>query len=379
MGGAMGAEGCVHIVDAIDAAVRERVPVLGLWHSGGARLADGVTALHAIGLVFQAMIRASGRVPQISVVLGPAAGGAAYGPALTDLVIMSTGGRVFVTGPDVVRSVTGENVDMESLGGPDTHGRRSGVVHITTPSDDDALATARQAATLFAQQGSFDLAAIGPDEDLAALLPENPKRAYDVHPLVDGLLDDGSVPRAAHPVGAEHRHRPGPPDRAHRRRHRQQPAAARRLPRLAVGGEGRALRAHLRRVRHPARRAGRRPGLPARRRPGMGRDRAPRREAAARVRRGGRAARDAGDPQDLRRRLHRDELTLARREPGVRLAGRGGRRHGRVRGRRHPAPQEARRGRSRRARGAARAAGRGARTDLRRRRPARWRSAWWTR
>jgi acetyl-CoA/propionyl-CoA carboxylase carboxyl transferase subunit len=189
MGGAMGAEGCRHIVDAIDAAVRERVPVLGLWHSGGARLADGVQALHAIGLVFQAMIRASGRVPQISVVLGPAAGGAAYGPALTDLVIMSTGGRVFVTGPDVVRSVTGENVDMESLGGPDTHGRRSGVVHITTASDDDAIATARDATSLFAQQGNFDLSLVGPDEDLSQLLPENVKRAYDVHPLVDGILD----------------------------------------------------------------------------------------------------------------------------------------------------------------------------------------------
>lgn len=192
MGGAMGTEGCRHIVDAIDAAVRERVPVIGLWHSGGARLAEGVEALHAVGLVFQAMIRASGRVPQISVVLGPAAGGAAYGPALTDLVIMSTGGRVFVTGPDVVRSVTGETVDMESLGGPDTHGRRSGVVHITTASDEDALAAARQATTLFAQQGSFDLAAAGADRDVADLLPDNRKRAYDVHPLIEGILDDSS-------------------------------------------------------------------------------------------------------------------------------------------------------------------------------------------
>jgi acetyl-CoA/propionyl-CoA carboxylase carboxyl transferase subunit len=189
MGGAMGTAGCRHIVDAIDAAVRERVPVLGLWHSGGARLAEGVEALHAVGLVFQAMIRASGRVPQISVVLGPAAGGAAYGPALTDIVIMSTGGRVFVTGPDVVRSVTGENVDMESLGGPDTHGRRSGVVHVVTASEDEALAAARRAATLLAQQGSFDLAALGGDDDLSTLLPENPKRAYDVHPLVDAVLD----------------------------------------------------------------------------------------------------------------------------------------------------------------------------------------------
>ena len=192
MGGAMGEEGCLHIVDAIDAAIRERVPVIGLWHSGGARLAEGVVALHAVGLVFQAMIRASGRVPQLSVVLGPAAGGAAYGPALTDLVIMSTGGRVFVTGPDVVRSVTGENVDMESLGGPDTHGRRSGVVHIVTPSEDDAIETAREAAMLLAQQGSFDLSQVGPDTDLSALLPENPKRAYDVHPLVAAILDPGS-------------------------------------------------------------------------------------------------------------------------------------------------------------------------------------------
>src|SRR3954447_19126674 len=192
MGGAMGWVGCQHIVDAIDLGVRERVPVIGLWHSGGARLAEGVEALHAVGLVFQAMIRASGRVPQISVVLGPAAGGAAYGPALTDLVIMSTGGRVFVTGPDVVRSVTGENVDMESLGGSDTHGRRSGVVHITTATDDDALAAARKAVALLARQGSFDISLVGEPRDLNALLPENPKRAYDVHPLIESVLDEGT-------------------------------------------------------------------------------------------------------------------------------------------------------------------------------------------
>ena len=192
MGGAMGKVGCQHIVDAIDTAVRERVPVIGLWHSGGARLAEGVEALHAVGLVFQAMIRASGRVPQISVVLGPAAGGAAYGPALTDVVIMSIGGRVFVTGPDVVRSVTGENVDMESLGGPDTHGRRSGVVHIVTATDDDAISVARDTTTLLADQRTFDLSRVGPDRDLNALLPDNPKRAYDVHPLVEAILDEGT-------------------------------------------------------------------------------------------------------------------------------------------------------------------------------------------
>jgi len=189
MGGAMGSEGCKHIVSAIDVAVRERIPVIGVWHSGGARLAEGVEALDAVGLVFQAMIRASGRVPQISVVLGPAAGGAAYGPALTDLVIMSTAGRVFVTGPDVVRSVTGENVDMEALGGADTHGRRSGVVHVITQDEAGALSEARRLTDLLARQESFNLNSLGADPDLGSLLPENRKRAYDVHPLVNGLLD----------------------------------------------------------------------------------------------------------------------------------------------------------------------------------------------
>jgi acetyl-CoA/propionyl-CoA carboxylase carboxyl transferase subunit len=189
MGGAMGLDGCRHIVDAIDTAVRERVPVVGIWHSGGARLAEGVVALHAVGEVFAAMVRASGRVPQISVVLGPAAGGAAYGPALTDLVIMGPAGRVFVTGPDVVRSVTGEVVDQEQLGGPDTHGRRSGVVHLVTDSEAEALESARQAVELLAAQGAFAPAENEEDVDLRALLPEQPQRAYDVKPLIAAVLD----------------------------------------------------------------------------------------------------------------------------------------------------------------------------------------------
>jgi acetyl-CoA/propionyl-CoA carboxylase carboxyl transferase subunit len=189
MGGAMGVDGCRHIVDAIDSALRERVPVVGIWHSGGARLAEGVTALHAVGEVFAAMVRSSGRIPQISVVLGPAAGGAAYGPALTDLVIMGPAGRVFVTGPDVVRSVTGEDVDQEKLGGPDTHGRRSGVVHVVTDSEPAALETARMAVDLLAAQGTFAPSRNEPDVDLGALLPEQRQRAYDVKPLIANVLD----------------------------------------------------------------------------------------------------------------------------------------------------------------------------------------------
>ena len=194
MGGAMGTAGCEHIVEAIDLAVRERVPVVGLWHSGGARLAEGVVALDAVGQVFAAMVRASGRVPQISVVLGPAAGGAAYGPALTDIVVMSGGGRIFVTGPEVVRSVTGEQVDMERLGGPEPHGRRSGVVHVTTKDDASAIATARSLAALLGHQGRVSAADTAADvRDLGALMPKEANRAYDVKPVVNALLDAPGV------------------------------------------------------------------------------------------------------------------------------------------------------------------------------------------
>ncbi|RCV47249.1 propionyl-CoA carboxylase subunit beta, partial [Marinitenerispora sediminis] len=146
-GGALGTEGCRRITHAIDTAARTGHPVIGIWHSGGARLAEGPASLHAVGQVFAAIIRASGRTPQISLVLGPAAGGAAYGPALTDVVIMAPTGRIFVTGPDVVRAVTGEDVDQEALGGPDTHSRRSGVAHITATDEPDAYTRTRAITT----------------------------------------------------------------------------------------------------------------------------------------------------------------------------------------------------------------------------------------
>ena len=187
-GGAMGIAGCKAVVAAYDHALEISAPIVGLWHSGGARILEGVESLHAVGMVFAAMTRASGKVPQISVVLGAAAGGAAYGPALTDLVILSEQGRIFVTGPDVVRSVTGEDVDMERLGGPEPHSRRSGVVHIVTATDADAFDQARQLVELFGHQVTTSDTSL-PDADLSALLPENPRRAYDVHPLIGGLLD----------------------------------------------------------------------------------------------------------------------------------------------------------------------------------------------
>lgn len=190
-GGAMGSAGCAVVVQAYVRALADDAPIVGLWHSGGARLAEGVESLHAVGEVFEIMTRASGKVPQISVVLGAAAGGAAYGPALTDIVILGPDGRVFVTGPDVVRSVTGEDVDALRLGGPEPHGRRSGVVHVVADSEQHALDEARRLCSLLGDQRTLVLDDVT-DEDLNALLPESVKRAYDVHPLVEHLLDDGT-------------------------------------------------------------------------------------------------------------------------------------------------------------------------------------------
>ena len=192
MGGAMGHDGCKVVVNAYQRALADQAPIVGLWHSGGARLAEGVLSLHAVGLIFQAMTQASGKVPQISVVLGPAAGGAAYGPALTDVVILGPEGRIFVTGPDVVRSVTGEDVDMLRLGGPEPHGRRSGVVHVLADSESHAIGEARRLVALFGDQGTLDAAHIT-DRDLSEQMPESKKRAYDVHPLVRELLDEDSM------------------------------------------------------------------------------------------------------------------------------------------------------------------------------------------
>ena len=190
-GGAMGSAGCKVILAAYARALADNCPVIGLWHSGGARLREGVLSLHAVGEVFAIMTRAPGRIPQISVVLGAAAGGAAYGPALTDIVIMGPAGRVFVTGPDVVRSVTGEDVDMERLGGPEPHSRRSGVVHLVTETDAEALDRARQVAALFSDQGKISEDA--EDRDLSGVLPDSPRRAYDVHLLTGKLLDSPGV------------------------------------------------------------------------------------------------------------------------------------------------------------------------------------------
>jgi acetyl-CoA/propionyl-CoA carboxylase carboxyl transferase subunit len=199
-GGAMGNDGAKVICGAYEYARKNNTPIVGIWHSGGARLREGVLSLDAFGRVFQAMIQASGKIPQFSLVVGPAAGGGAYGPSLTDVVVLAPEGRIFVTGPDVVRSVTGENVDMARLGGPEPHGRRSGVVHIVAETEIESYEAIRKLTSLFGNQGK--IATEIPELDLAKLLPESGKRAYDVHPLIAGLLDKDSESQELFPKWA---------------------------------------------------------------------------------------------------------------------------------------------------------------------------------
>ena len=190
-GGALGTDSCRAIAAATDLAVARGVPVVGVWQSGGARLREGVRALDGVARVFAAQTRASGRVPQISVVLGPAAGGAAYGPALTDVVVLGPQGRVFVTGPDVIRRVTGEDVTAERLGGPETHMTRSGVAHLTAVTDDEALYTARRLVGLLGAQGTVD-PSVGEGPDPGPIVPGEHRRAYDVRLVARAVLDPGT-------------------------------------------------------------------------------------------------------------------------------------------------------------------------------------------
>jgi acetyl-CoA/propionyl-CoA carboxylase carboxyl transferase subunit len=199
--GALGVAGAEVIVKAYKEAMAAQLPIIGIWHSGGARLSDGVSSLNAFGEVFQSMILASGRIPQLSLVLGPTAGGGAYGPALTDVVVLAPDGRIFVTGPDVVKSVTGEDIDIASLGGPEAHSKNSGVAHVIAASEQEAIDDIRDLTSLFADQGHMKTNL--ENVDLSSFVPEVTKRAYDVHPLVDALLDKGAEKIELLPVWAE--------------------------------------------------------------------------------------------------------------------------------------------------------------------------------
>ena len=199
-GGALGEAHAMKIVKIMETARKAGVPIVGLDDSGGARIQEGVMSLGGYGEVFYRNVLLSGVVPQLSLILGPCAGGAVYSPAITDFVVMAKGtGQMFITGPDVVRAVTGEEVTMEALGGADAHASLSGVSHFTAGSDRAAIELGRRILSYLPLNNLEDpplRAAVSPPAsaaaELARLVPEESNAPYDVHAVIDRVLDPGS-------------------------------------------------------------------------------------------------------------------------------------------------------------------------------------------
>src|ERR671936_1089525 len=144
-GGSLGEAFAEKIVRFMDMALRYRCPIIGINDSGGARIQEGVVSLAGYADIFVRNVRASGVIPQISLIAGPCAGGAVYSPAITDFIVMVRDiGKMYITGPDVIKTVTGEEVTHEELGGADTHERRSGVAHFAAATEDDAIDDVRR-------------------------------------------------------------------------------------------------------------------------------------------------------------------------------------------------------------------------------------------
>src|SRR5216683_736705 len=139
-GGSLGEVFAEKVIKVMDMAVRNRIPIIGINDSGGARIQEGVVSLAGYAEIFWRNVQASGVIPQISLVMGPCAGGAVYSPAMTDFIFMVEGSSyMFITGPDVVKTVTGEEVTFEELGGAATHASKSGVAHFTSPNEESCL------------------------------------------------------------------------------------------------------------------------------------------------------------------------------------------------------------------------------------------------
>ena len=186
------------ICKIMDLAMKTGVPVIGLNDSGGARIQEGVVSLAGYADIFLRNTLASGVIPQISAIMGPCAGGAVYSPAITDFVFMvKHSSYMFVTGPDVIKAVTHEEVSFEELGGASTHGGTSGVAHFAAESEEECLALIRELMTFLPQNNLEDppvRQALDPpdriDEELQAAVPEQPNKPYDIKDIVGPVLDD---------------------------------------------------------------------------------------------------------------------------------------------------------------------------------------------
>ena len=198
-GGSLGEVMAEKICKVMDLAQKIGCPVIGINDSGGARIQEGVVALGGYGDVFYRNVQASGVVPQISLIMGPCAGGAVYSPAITDFVLMvKETSHMFITGPEVIRTVTGEDVGFEELGGALAHNAKSGVAHFACEDEDQCLADARYLLSFLPQNNLETPPRVHPSDDpmridpeLDTLVPDSPNRPYDMREIVHRVLDDG--------------------------------------------------------------------------------------------------------------------------------------------------------------------------------------------
>jgi len=201
MGGSIGLSHARKIARVIRMALQAGVPVIGIFDSGGARIQEGVVALHGVGEIFSAIIDASGVIPQIAVMAGPCAGGAAYAPALMDFVIVVDKiSYMFVTGPDVVRQVTGEEVSFEQLGGARVHSSISGVAHFRAENEEEAMAIVRRLLSYLPDNylATPPIVDTGDppereDPELESIVPTDPMKPYDMREVLERVFDRGSL------------------------------------------------------------------------------------------------------------------------------------------------------------------------------------------
>ena len=200
-GGSLGEVYGEKIVKVMDMAMKIGCPVIGLNDSGGARIQEGVVSLGLYGEIFRRNVQASGVIPQVSVILGPCAGGAVYSPAITDFTIMvDKTSHMFITGPDVIKTVTGEDVEFEDLGGARTHNSKSGVAHYMATDEADALEYTKALLSYLPSNNledpptypiEADLAFNDADYELDSLMPDSTNQPYDMHKVIEHIVDEG--------------------------------------------------------------------------------------------------------------------------------------------------------------------------------------------
>jgi len=198
-GGSLGEVFAGKVIKVMDLALSNRIPIIGINDSGGARIQEGVVSLAGYAEIFWRNVEASGLVPQLSLILGPCTGGAVYSPAITDFTFMVHGiGYMFITGPEVIRVTTGEDVTFDSLGGAEVHNVKSGVAHFLAETEEECFAQVRKLFKYIPQSCDERPPHVTPTDDperaasgLATVIPDNPKEPYDIKDVIGMVVDGG--------------------------------------------------------------------------------------------------------------------------------------------------------------------------------------------